>query len=236
LTGDRPVCQFQHTPLLSANSCIILWYAHTVNSLFILSKYCIMFQQVPEPITQVILNYFSVAHAMHDAAPVITWDPHTEQVNVSGRAYITLINAPTNHMPSSLQWGSVEGQFYVAGMGLKSLKGSPQIIKGTFKAQRNKLKDLREGPRHVEGDFIVASNPLRSLEGAPTHITGRFTLDYHNKLPLLRTLVAQKGVLIYKAPLIVAQILERHAAQGKPGAIRAAAELIKAGYPDNAKW
>jgi hypothetical protein len=195
-----------------------------------------MFQQVPEPITQMILNYFSVAHASHDAVPVVTWDPDKQQVNVRGRAYITLINAPALHMPASLQWGSVEGQFYVADMGLKSLKGSPQIIKGTFKAHRNKLKDLRDGPRHVEGDFVVSGNPLRSLEGAPTHIGGQFVLDYYDKLPLLRTLVAQKGVLIYKAPLIVAQILERHAGAGKPGAIRAAAELIRVGYPLNAKW
>jgi hypothetical protein len=195
-----------------------------------------MFQDIPEHIAQVILNYFSVAHASHDAVPVVTWDPDKQQVNVRGRAYITLINAPHNHMIYPLQWGSVEGKFYVADMGLKSLKGSPDHVTGVFKAHRNKLKDLRDGPRHVEGDFVVSGNPLRSLEGAPTHIGGQFVLDYHDTLPLLRTLVAQKGVLIRKAPLIVAQILERHAAQGKPGAIKAAGELIKVGYPENARW
>jgi len=38
------------------------------------------------------------------------------------------------------------------------------------------------------------------------------------------------------APKQVSTIMNNHAGQGKPGAIKAAVELIRAGYKENARW
>jgi hypothetical protein len=40
----------------------------------------------------------------------------------------------------------------------------------------------------------------------------------------------------YDAPQPVSDIIHKYLGQGKAGALKAAAELIKAGYKDNARW
>jgi hypothetical protein len=40
----------------------------------------------------------------------------------------------------------------------------------------------------------------------------------------------------WECPQVVNEIMTKYEGQGKPGAIKAAAELIRAGYKENARW
>jgi hypothetical protein len=41
---------------------------------------------------------------------------------------------------------------------------------------------------------------------------------------------------VMNAPTPIVEILNKYVGQGKSGAIKCAAELIKAGFKDNARW
>lgn len=89
--------------------------------------------------------------------------------------------------------------------------------------------------------LFVQNNPLTSLEGMPANLkVFGFTFDPH--LPMLKSLQAEKISLYAKERLDNQQaltcykILDKYVGQGKPGAIKAAGELIKAGLRENARW
>jgi hypothetical protein len=62
-----------------------------------------------------------------------------------------------------------------------------------------------------------------------------FWLDYSPDLPLLR-LLNYAQFSIQNAPTKLAQIMKKYRGQSKAGAIKCAAELIRAGYKENARW
>jgi hypothetical protein len=131
----------------------------------------------------------------------------------------------------------VGGEFICAYNKLTSLVGAPPHVGSLFICNENKLTSLEGAPLHVGGDFWCNSNPLESLEGAPHHVGGYFHVDYQKHLPLLRLLSYTGGIDWNKQlPAQVGLILNKYMGEGKPGAIKAAAELIRAGYPENAKW
>jgi len=80
---------------------------------------------------------------------------------------------------------------------------------------------------------------LESVDGLPPDAR-LVDITYQKHLPMLK-LIRQKQVNI-RTPLtgdlmtVITDILNDHAGSGKPGAIKAAAKLIKAGYKDNARW
>lgn len=174
-------------------------------------------------------------------------------VNVMGSVGIKVKNLP--QLP--VRFGKVEGHFFCEECDLESLTGAPHWVGGDFWAQYNNLQSLEGGPTHVGNNFHVFSNKLTNLLHAPTHVGGDF-LCYYNRLyslqgfpehgvkkfsftytphiPLLRCLTAQSVSLGYDAPKQVQLIVDAHQGQGKAGAIKAAAELIKAGYKENARW
>ena len=93
---------------------------------------------------------------------------------------------------------------------------------------------------HCDGN-----NQLTSLEGLPETLKGVFFVSWNPKLPLLRSLVAKeidlRGDLSftnakYGEMFQVRDILNKYAGEGKVGALKAAAELIRAGFKDNARW
>lgn len=104
--------------------------------------------------------------------------------------------------------------------------------------QGNELKDLSDAPDWVGGFMDIRDNPFQSLTGFPHHVEEYVVITYHHDLPLLRLLSAQQGIRFAGAatPVKVRQILINHKGAGKPGALKAAGELIRAGFKENARW
>jgi hypothetical protein len=141
---------------------------------------------------------------------------------------------PMDHLP--VQFGYVQGSFDVSGSQLISLEGSPHTVDGGFYCRNLKITNLVGGAKHVKGDYWCTENPqLESLEGCPETLSGKFIVRYTPTLHLLR-LLQYSNFHVQKIPFDVGNILQAFRGQGKPGAIRAAVMLIKAGYKDNAKW
>ena len=121
---------------------------------------------------------------------------------------------------------------------LTSLAHMPEQVHGHCLVYSNKLTDLSHAPRIVQGTFDCSDNPLQSIQHAPEQIGGEFGLSYHAHMPLLRTLVAQDGVIIEGAPDRVKEVLndESLKGRGKSAAIKATAALARAGFKENARW
>ena len=154
----------------------------------------------------------------------------------------------------------VEGNFICYENALTTLQGAPDHVEGNFSCGANKLESLQGAPVHVGRNFwggglggelltSLAGAPnyvggifswmngrnLTSLEGAPAHVGREFKCTYSPHLPVLRTLM-YPSVHLLDGGDQVNHILDKYAGQGKVGALKAAAELIKAGYKDNARW
>ena len=163
-------------------------------------------------------------------------DPDTGEVHVQGRVQLT---KSMDQIP--IQFATVSGDFQCVGKSLTTLKGAPREVGRHFQCSYNNLKDLKYAPHTVGAGFFCQQNPLVSLEGAPESIQGPFVCDYSPHLPLLRTLNSKGPITLLSAlwegsPQQVVQILNRNVGAGKPGAIKAAAELIRAGFKENARW
>lgn len=74
-------------------------------------------------------------------------------------------------------FNEVNGYFMCSMNKLRSLEGSPKIVKGDFFCDGNKLVSLKGAPKIVRGTFSCTQNPLQSLEGAPEVIEGKFQSD-----------------------------------------------------------
>lgn len=57
------------------------------------------------------------------------------------------------------------------------------------------MRDLHGLSTQIDGDLDVRSTPIRSLDGL-VHCGGQLIIDYRPELPLLRSLLAEKGVFI----------------------------------------
>jgi hypothetical protein len=125
------------------------------------------------------------------------------------------MSKPLKKLP--IEFDYVGSSFVCSRKRLVSLKGSPNEVGGFFMCGENKLTSLEGAPKYVGGNFGCRKNLLTSLEGLPDcqkHIgvddnpylvslkglypsfTGPISLTYSPKLPLLRTLGSQKGVII----------------------------------------
>lgn len=154
-------------------------------------------------------------------------------------------------------WRSLKGSPHTVGYDydcsstrVGSLEGAPRRVGGSFKATFCNLKNLVGGPTHVD-HYIARANPLMSLEGLATTIPGEIDFDLMPNLPVLRSLVASEiyvlsamnkeeiRVLDDKSARdadAVADILQKYAGKGKAGALKAAVDLIRAGYKEHARW
>lgn len=153
----------------------------------------------------------------------------------------------------------VGGAFECNSNQLTSLMYAPKYVGGNFHCQRNQLTNLDHCPSGIQ-DLFCMDNHLATFQGAPKVITGELrcwgnktlqSLDglpdeVHDTiwmdepephLPLLR-LLAVKGVTRINLGYIreLEQIMNAYLGKGKAGAIKCAAELIKAGYKDHARW
>lgn len=138
------------------------------------------------------------------------------------------------------------------------LKSSFQI-KGDYEIQDDGIVNVQGDVSHaikqsrlyvtfgsVSGDFSSYWKGLKNLKGLPTHIGGTIIITYYNGMPVLRCLVAEKGIRLqattsnyptyWKDRQAINQILDKYVGQGRKGALACAAELIRAGYKDSARW
>jgi hypothetical protein len=133
----------------------------------------------------------------------------------------------------------VAGSFSCGGNKLVSLVGAPAHVGGNFWGGGlggELLTSLEGAPNYVGGIFSWMNGPnLTSLEGAPAHVGREFKCTYNPHLPVLRTLM-YPSVYLRDGGDKVNHILDKYVGQGKMGALKAAAELIRAGYKDNARW
>lgn len=155
----------------------------------------------------------------------------------------------------------VDGSVSVARSRVKDLTHAPNQVGGSFYAYHcNNLKSLHGAPRWVGGNMLVYACALTSLAGAPHMVKGIFdasqnplenydhvpegcssvSLSYNKQAPILRLLrypeVHFKFDHVTEPHHIVNEIMHKYAGQGRAGAIKAAGELIKAGYKENARW
>jgi hypothetical protein len=158
-------------------------------------------------------------------------NPQTGVVDVQGS--VTL-NPKKIVSELPVQFGRVSGHFHCHKNKLVTLQGAPTHVTESFWCDTNQLQSLDGAPTYVGGDMSCSPNPLKSLQGAPEHVGRTWYLDYDPDLPLLRTLNVQR-FFMWPVPDGVAEILSKHKGAGKPGALKAAAELIKAGYKGNAR-
>jgi len=143
---------------------------------------------------------------------------------------------------------TVTGNFICYGNNLESLVGGPQSVGsqsmggGTYSCSNNFLKNFEGAPQHFTGYLVGVRHlgmGLQSVDGLPPDAR-LVDITYQKHLPMLK-LIRQKQVNI-RAPLTgdlmtdITDILNEHAGEGKAGAIKVAAKLIKAGYKDNARW
>lgn len=134
-------------------------------------------------------------------------------------------------------------RYYCGGNQLTSLQGGPTWVGQDFYCVDNHLTNLSYAPMHVGGNFSCVKNPITSLEGIPEKLNGEFEITYSAKLPLLRSIVAEQVELrpketfgSYKKLFQIGDILNKYAGQGKKAALLCAADLIRAGFKDNARW
>lgn len=145
----------------------------------------------------------------------------------------------SNNKLQSLQGGPHTlsgGGYWCYSNRLTDLHGAPSQVPGVFQCYNNNLNSLEGAPKSVAGTFACDHNPLISLAGAPEHVGDMFYISYHPHLPLLRTLVATQVIFTPPYPAIVQTILDKYTRQGKAGMLKAAAELIRAGHREHAKW
>jgi len=137
-------------------------------------------------------------------------------------------------------------RYYCSGNLLTSLLGVPEHVGTEFYCTYNHLTNLTHGPQHVGKEYDCSGNfQLTSLEGLPEAFNGTLYVSWNSKLPVLRSLVASaiklNGQLSftkaqYNKMFQVRDILNKYAGHGKPGALKAAGELIRAGFKENARW
>lgn len=104
------------------------------------------------------------------------------------------------------QFGRVEGDFDVHGLGLVTLERSPHYVGGNFNCSDNNIRAFTCGPKkvmgnfistdnegirylagcpdYVGGDFICSNNCLTNLEGAPSYVGGNMIFDNTDLLSL----------------------------------------------------
>lgn len=183
--------------------------------------------------TKVLTSWFRMTSTADDYEILV--NPETQAYTVK-RADVKLIRIPSSgRLP--VKFERVGGAFIVNRMGLMSLEGSPRELDAGFFAGDNNLENLLHAPIQVPGTFSIANNPLTSLEGWPEKGVNQCTLTYSDHLPLLRCLQTTDVIhVVNYPPPQINLILNKYKDQGKVGALKAAGELIKAGFKENARW
>jgi hypothetical protein len=184
----------------------------------------------------------------------VTVDDQTGKVSVTG---CVELKEDIKHTRLPVQFAVVGGHFFCYNNSLKTLAGAPQRVGGYFSCSKNRLETLTGAPQRVGGNFYCNKNsletltgapmsvggnfyciinPLETLTGAPRSVGGSFWCSYKPDLGLLRIILSNcTDISLYDAPDAVTRIIRKYLGKGQNGALQCAAELIRAGYKENAK-
>jgi hypothetical protein len=143
-------------------------------------------------------------------------------------------------------FGEVSGNFECYGIMLKDLTGTPRRVGGKFDAGRNPLTSLKGGPEWVGGGYHVDScNDLVDVQDVAAHVGQEFEISWNKHLRLLKPFMNSQSVRLHTPRFSsweddqqmkqVQDILDDHAGEGRAGAIKVAAKLIRMGLPECAK-
>jgi len=166
----------------------------------------------------------------------------------------------TSQFPNGMlpvQFGQVH-KFHMSGTNLRSMQGFPTscnilIISHNeldswahcpqtyeIRATGNKFRDLNQIPAQVR-ELRVARCPLENIRDVPD--LDFLYVSFDLKLGMLPALKCKKVNLMapehVEPPLLrdqLQRILDKYAGQGRKGALTCAAELIRAGFKENARW
>lgn len=141
---------------------------------------------------------------------------------------------------TSLQNGPLHvGASYLCGHNqLTSLTHAPDTV-FNFHCTNNQLTTLEGAPRVINGELSCWGNQLKSLDGLPDIIKDQIWMDDPPPhMPLLRLLaVKDLSKIVFGVRRNDRQdILNPYVGQGRAGALKAAGDLIRAGYKENARW
>jgi hypothetical protein len=144
--------------------------------------------------------------------------------------------APLTTLVGSPDW--VGHTFDCALTHVGSLVGAPHRVDGEVDVRYCELTNFVGGPQQVGRNYRGRRNQITSLEGLPDHIPGELDFELTPGLPILRSVAAEKveamqGVMAIN---VVNDIMNEYVGQGKAGALKAAVELIKAGFKEHARW
>jgi len=136
-------------------------------------------------------------------------------------------------------WQGAPARVHSLGMAhnpVLTLEGMPEVLY-TLDVSNCGLTNLKGISGPLAGWLGARDNPLRSLDGFDGAEIS-FTFDYAPQLPLLKALLTKKQIEVMgdQRAEKVTQILNRYAGSGKKGALACAAELIKTGFKENARW
>jgi hypothetical protein len=145
-----------------------------------------------------------------------------------------------------VQFGTVSGNFDLFQQShLINLQGAPHTVGGEFFVIANKMTHLTGAPRTVVDRCVLRSMSLVSLEHLPDAVKVlRINITYN--LPLLR-LTEKSYPIAWGYPAsgegatnpklrTATEIINKYIGTGKAGAIKAAAELVRADCKANARW
>ena len=155
---------------------------------------------------------------------------------------VTLI--PDVRMPYT--FGEVSGDFDCYAMNIKDLTGSPTKVGGNYYASYNPIASLKGGPKWVGGGYHVNScNNLVDVRDVADHVGGEFEISWNKHLRLLKPFMNSQSVKLHTPSFSswedgqqmkqVQDILDYHKGEGRAGAIKVAAKLIRMGLPECAK-
>jgi len=193
----------------------------------------------PAVIKDLFVSYFDRDDSYHIDDDLVVHTQGSVSVRRRGQVF------PRNRLP--IKFGVVGGDFDVVNSGLTTLENSPHTVGDTFMCSANQLASLAHGPQMVKYGYVIGTNPLKSLEGFPTtHAPEMVSMWWIPDLPMLKLLVCadirlyppvdnpsqQQELNTYQ----VHDIMQKYAGLGKVGAIKATAELVRAGFKQNARW
>ena len=80
-------------------------------------------------------------------------------IDIKGHLY--LMYTDLSGFPDFIQFGKIDGNFFINGNELVSLKGCPYIIGGSFDCSYNKLTNLEYFPISIEGNLYCYNNRIK---------------------------------------------------------------------------
>lgn len=143
-----------------------------------------------------------------------------------------------------VEFETAGGGFRIAASDITTLQGCPRSVKGTFFVQSHLLDDLTGGPRQVGDEYIIKNGfDLLSLQGLARDIgSGIVEFNLHPRMGVLSlfnshniTTPIMNSITPGFTIAEMSRIVRRYISKGIAGMMPCAAELIKAGFRDNAK-